>query len=319
MAVLKALDTVYLHVTKACNLHCAYCYFGAGVPMQDELSTGELVAVLEDVRSLNPRRAVFTGGEPLLREDILQLAASSKPRGGVELCLTTNGTLVGADNAAAMVEGFDEVRISIDGPVGPNDSLRGRGTHQKAMAAFQHVLNAGGDPVAFITVTSLNLAHLKEFMRSLLARGITRIHLAPLRLVGRATDESLLCEWEDAKRAVDEFWQERFGLTLTGESRESFNCGVGKFLTVHPDGSVFPCHVLAFPEFRIGNVRERRLSDIYRDSRLMRRLRRLRFGDIPHCSECFGESHPRERCLGVPAQDSTFRKRLLHLLSRRKS
>ncbi len=60
-------DTIYFHVTKACNLRCAYCYFSAGDPMDKELSTEDALLVLKSASLLKPRRVVFTGGEPLER------------------------------------------------------------------------------------------------------------------------------------------------------------------------------------------------------------------------------------------------------------
>ncbi len=318
METMNSPDTVYLHVTKACNLYCVYCYFSAGEPMRKELSTEEMLSVLRDVYLLNPRRVVFTGGEPLLRKDILKLAQSLKDiRNGTRLCITTNGTLINGENAEELVNNFDEIRISIDGLKEINDVIRGKGTFEKVMKAFRYILHAGGDPVAFITVTSLNLPHLKEFMHFLLRNGILKIHISPLEIVGRADDDKMLCDFEEIKRIVEEFWYETFGLHLKSESKKPFNCGVGKFLTVDPDGSVYSCHVLAFPEFCIGNVRKQSLYSIYHESNLMNKFRNLHFSEIAQCAECFKELSQEGTCLGVRAQERNFRKQLVDLLSER--
>ena len=316
MEAINSPDTIYLHVTKRCNLDCVYCYFSAGEPMEEELSTEEMLSVLRDVYLLNPRRVVFTGGEPLLRKDILKLVqALENMDKGLHLCLSTNGILINKENAEDLVKNFDEIRISIDGFKEINDAIRGEGTFEKAMKAFSHILNAGGDPVAFITVTSLNLPYLKKFMHFLLRNRILKIHISPLKLVGRARDDKMSCDFEDTRRIVDEFWYETFGLRLKSERKETFNCGVGKFLTVDPDGSVYPCHVLAFPEFCIGNVRKQRLDLIYHNSSLMNKLRNLHFSEIAQCAECFKELSREGTCLGVRAQERNFRKQLLDLLS----
>lgn len=316
MEIINSPDTIYFHVTKACNLHCAYCYFSAGESMDKELSTEEALSVLESAYLLNPRRIVFTGGEPLLRRDILKLVQAVKNIGdGIQLCITTNGTLINQKNAEDLVENFDEIRISIDGFEEINDAMRGKGTFKKVMKGFRYILNAGGDPIAFITATSLNLPYLKEFMHFLLKNGILKIHISPLKLVGRARDDKMSCDFEDTRRIVDEFWYETFGLRLKSERKETFNCGVGKFLTVDPDGAVYPCHVLAFPEFCIGNVRKQRLDLIYHNSSLMNKLRNLHFSEIVQCAECFKELSREGTCLGVRAQERNFRKQLLDLLS----
>ena len=203
MEAINSLDPVYLHVTKRCNLDCVYCYFSAGEPMEEELSTDEILSVLRDVNLLNPRRVVFTGGEPLLRRDILKLAETLKNmEKELRLCLSTNGTLINGENVGGLVKNFDEMRISIDGFKEINDAIRGEGTFEKAMKAFRHILNAGGDPIAFITVTSLNLPYLKKFMHFLLRNGILKIHISPLKLVGRARDDKMSCDFEETRRIV---------------------------------------------------------------------------------------------------------------------
>lgn len=316
MEAIRLLDTLYLHVTKACNLHCVYCYFSAGEPMEKELSTEEMLTVLREAHLLNPRRVVFTGGEPVLRDDMLTLAQGLRNMGNrIHMCITTNGTLINEENAEGLVENFDEIRISIDGFKEVNDTTRGKGTFEKAMRAFRYVLSAGGDPVAFITVTSLNLAHSKDFMRFLLRNGISKIHLSPLKLAGRADDDNMLCDFEETKRIVEEFWYETFGLRLKTDRKEVSNCGVGKYVTVYPDGSVYPCHLLAFPEFCIGNVREEGLYSIYHQSGLMNKLRNLHFSEIARCAECFKELSKEAACLGAYAQERNFREQLLDLLS----
>ena len=67
------VETVFLHVTKACNLRCPYCYFCASEPLTDEMRTDEFTRLWPDIVALRPRKVVFTGGEPFLRPDLLDL------------------------------------------------------------------------------------------------------------------------------------------------------------------------------------------------------------------------------------------------------
>ena len=183
------------------------------------------------------------------------------------------------------------------------------------MRAFRCIIDSGGDPVAFITVTSVNIFNLKETMSFLLRNGIVKIHISPLKLVGRATDNRMLCDKEELKRIVEDFWYETFGLQLKSERKDTFNCGVGKFLTINPDGSIYPCHVLAFPEFCLGNVKEQRLYSIYHDSSLLKKLRNLHFSETAQCAECFKGLSQDGTCLGIHAQNKGFREELVDLLS----
>jgi len=312
---MSLLDTFYLYVTRSCNLQCVYCYFTTKSPMSYELSTAEMIAVLQDVCLLKPRRIVFTGGEPLLRKDLIQFGQTIKNIGiKIRSCLQTNGTLITRDNAVNLVDSFDEIRISIDGLETINDTLRGAGTFKKVMDAFHYIIKAGGDPRAFITVSDFNLPHLKKLMNFLLSHGIVKIHLSPLKIIDKISNKTIMCKKEELKRIMVEFCHETLGIQLKSERTEKFNCGVGKFITVFPNGSIYPCHLLAFPELCLGNVREIRLSDLYRQSCIMNKLRRLDFRELTQCVECFKNLSRENMCLGNYTREKDLKSQLVDFL-----
>jgi len=86
-----------LHVawncTRACNLKCVHCYLDAGSPAEEELSTGEALRLISSVAELGAKSLVFTGGEPLLRKDLLKLIQHTHDL-GIHPVLATNGTLL---------------------------------------------------------------------------------------------------------------------------------------------------------------------------------------------------------------------------------
>jgi radical SAM protein with 4Fe4S-binding SPASM domain len=286
------------------------------------LSTHEVCCLLRDIYKLRPRKVVFTGGEPLLRDDLVEIAfffKSLDKQNRICLCLTTNGILINSNNALSLVKAFDEIRISIDGFEEINDELRGQGSYKKAMNALHQILRAGGNPIAFITVTSKNIITLKEFLSFLLHEGIYCLHLSQLNLTGRAFGKSeLACDIEEVTRTVTEFWHEKFGLTLQSKVNGNWNnCGVGRYITVYPDGSVYPCHLLAFPELCVGNVRENSLYSSFRNSELLNRLRNLNFCKIASEDECFQKlmKHSSYSCIGRFAQEDEIRKKLMNALN----
>lgn len=313
------IETIYLHITKRCNLQCLYCYFQAGEPMPDELTTNQINNIFSDLPSLNPRRIIFTGGEPLLRKDIFDLAKTIKNIDEkIVLGITTNGILINQQNAKNLVQLFDEIRISIDGPKEINDVLRGKFSYEKAMQSFGYILAIDGNPSAFITVTAVNVTHLKDFMKFLLSNGVCKIHISPLKNIGRATNKNLLCNLEETKSIIEEFWYEQFGFKMISEGLKSFNCGVGKYISIHPDGSVYPCHVFAFPEFCIGNVKNESLSSIFHNSLLLNTLRNLRFDEIAQCAACFSGLSTQNSCLGMYVQEEGNRNQLNDFLNSKK-
>ena len=201
-----------------------------------------------------------------------------------------------------------------------NDILRGSGAFKNAMNAFEEILRVGGNPFAFITVTSNNIHALKDFMKFLLKNGIFRIHLSLLNPIGRALDRSdLNCNNEEVQRIVTEFWYERFGLKLKQNKYDDFmNCGIGRFITVYPDGSVYPCHLLAFSEFCVGNVRDENLYSLFCHSKLLNRLREMDFCKMANRDESFLKlvNCSYHTCIGRFTQEAKVRERLNHYLKK---
>jgi len=70
---MAGLDNIFLHVTKQCNLRCKYCYFSADHAEPGEMTAMEYRRVWPDVVAARPKKIIFTGGEPLLRADLLTL------------------------------------------------------------------------------------------------------------------------------------------------------------------------------------------------------------------------------------------------------
>lgn len=121
---------VTLSVTSRCNARCVYC----SLPELDEeeLPADAWRAILAELKRLGTARVLFFGGEPLLREDLAGIVAAAR-RLGLSRALTTNGALVPVRRD--VVGQLDTVNVSLDGPREAHDRNRGRGSHDKALAA----------------------------------------------------------------------------------------------------------------------------------------------------------------------------------------
>lgn len=302
-----AIRNAFLHLTKACNLACDYCYFSARSRLPGEMSTSEWARVWPDLVAVGPTKAIFTGGEPLLRDDLIDLLGGLRdadPEHRVERCLNTNGRLV-TDAFAEELRGLaDEVRVSIDGLPARNDAHRGAGSFEAAVRALERLSAAGLRTKVLVTVTSTTLPDLEELVCFLLERRFTRINLNAFRPIGRGRHHA---DWsvdpEAMRSAVHRAWRR----TYPGHNPPPgppphgpcVNCGVGSFLNVMPNGDVFPCHVLTQPEFRCGSVRDEPLVDICRRSGLLGRLQALDFRDLAREDpDVAAVTRPRA-CMGV--------------------
>jgi radical SAM protein with 4Fe4S-binding SPASM domain len=165
-----------------------------------------------------------------------------------------------------------------------------------------------------VTVTSISVPELKELLCFLIAKGITRINLNPFRPIGHGVDHP---DWDAAPSEVDgavrRAWDEccRGQPIPQGLANPAIhtNCGIGSFITIMPDGDVFPCHALMIPEFHCGNVRQQCLIEICRHHSLLDKLRGLDFHQLA-CQDkhlvpltglniCLGSIFARTRSLPV--------------------
>ncbi len=302
-----ALRNIFLHVTKACNLFCSYCYFSAHKPLPDEMTTEEFTAVWPALVAVRPQKVIFTGGEPLLRPDILDLLRGLRdadPDHQVLRCLNSNGHLVTPQFACAVVGLADEVRVSLDAFHGRNDAMRGQGNFEAAVRALDYYYAVGFEPKVLVTVTSQSLPDLEEFLCFLIRRKITRINLNPFRLIGRGRG---YWQWRanpvEVQAAVRRAWQRCYpNQPMPPEPPETtmqHHCGVGYFLNIMPNGDVFPCHVLTDREFRSGNVREQSLLEICQHKGLLGKLADLDFADLAQQDEEVAAlTHP-NTCMGA--------------------
>jgi len=294
-STLPEVKTIYLHLTKQCNLSCICCYFDAGEPLPSELSLTEFGTLFKDIVLLKPQKLVFTGGEPLLRSDIFYIAhlfrrIDNERR--TRLCLMSNGTLIDEPSALNIAQHFDEVRISVDGPEAVNDQVRGEGSFRRAMKAIHALNGVGMYPGVSITVMRPNADYLPSFLPFLLKeKSVTEFHLSPFRPVGRGAKHA---ELEYPRRGAQllfaQFCEQYFGIPSRLREANDYalmscgNCGIGSYININPDGDVYPCHVLSVHEFLMGNVRQSSLVDIYRGSVLLRQLRELDFAELAEAS-----------------------------------
>ncbi len=174
---------VVWNVTRRCNLRCVHCYASAGVA-EDGLTTEECFEVIDRLSDFKVPLILFSGGEPLLRNDIFEIADYARSR-GIKCVLSTNGTLIDSD-VAQNLEVFDYVGVSLDGVGSVNDFFRGvNGAFEKA---FKGLLRAAEVTLAGIrfTVTKYNAGEVWKVIDLARENDIPRFCLYHLVPAGRA-------------------------------------------------------------------------------------------------------------------------------------
>jgi MoaA/NifB/PqqE/SkfB family radical SAM enzyme len=156
--------------TMRCNYNCKACY-SRGRPTDDELSTDELNRLFSEAEDLGIHSIVLTGGEPLLRDDILDLIAHHHR---LLFFLITNGSLVTPEIARRIAQSGNIVLlVSIERFAIDTDELRQHGAHETAMHAFAHLRKAQAVFGFIATNTSANTFKLAtdEFIDQMVTFG----------------------------------------------------------------------------------------------------------------------------------------------------
>jgi radical SAM protein with 4Fe4S-binding SPASM domain len=187
---------VVWNITRACNLQCVHCYNDSGPGKTcDDLSTDQAKAVIDDLAQFGVPSILFSGGEPLLRPDLFELLAYAIGQ-GVRTVISTNGTLIGADQARRIQRlGVSYVGISLDGTGAVNDKFRGvAGAFDRAVQGIRHCQDAGVRVGLRLTLTQRNAQDLDGLFDFFEAEGIARAcfyHLVPSGRGRALTDDDL--------------------------------------------------------------------------------------------------------------------------------
>lgn len=279
------------NLTRRCNLRCPHCYLSAGKAADDELSTADCLALLDEMKGLGTEMVILTGGEPLLRRDIYDIARYATEL-GMWVVMGTNGVLVTDQVARKMVEcGVKGVGISIDS-LDPetHGAFRGGGTKswEHAVRALEICRNHGLQVLVQTTVMSMNYDEIPRMIDFAREKGAWSFNLYFLVQTGRGqqlndlnpvqTHRMLeqLVEAQDRYRPMlvrakcaPQFKQIAYEKGRAG--LESGGCMAGtRYARITPEGNVTPCPYMTVVA---GNVRRSSFAEVWQSSPVFHALR----------------------------------------------
>jgi radical SAM protein with 4Fe4S-binding SPASM domain len=315
---------VIWNVTNTCNLHCVHCYSESkDKKYAGELTTDEGKKLIDDLADFGIPVLLFSGGEPLLRKDILELGSYAIGK-GIRVVISTNGTLITSDVAASLKEtGFSYVGVSLDGMRSTNDKFRGkRGAFEEALAGIRNLKKEGVKVGLRFTLNKHNFRDLPQILELLEKESIPRACFYHLVYAGRGSklvEEDLT--HDETRKAVDlifdkavEFCEKGLGIELLTvdnhtdgvyllkrvlsdspeRAREVYelllwNGGNASGIAVSDvdyQGNVHPDQF--WTHHTLGNVRERKFGDIWTDTSdpLLRGLKNRKHLLKGKCGRC---------------------------------
>lgn len=292
---------VVWNTTNRCNLRCQHCYLNAEDRLyRNELSTEEARVFIKNLGEMGVPVLLFSGGEPLLRPDLIELASLAADL-GLRPVLSTNGTLITPTRARELKQaGIQYVGVSLDGGPLTHDRFRGQaGAFNQALEGIRNCLQIGLKTGVRFTVNHSNQNDLPEVLEVVEREGIPRFCMYHLVYSGRGRKITELDTTPGEKRKIMEWLIRRTRelnsqgveveiLTTDNHADGIFilqrlmseqpqraeeirqlltmhgGCSAGtKFANVDPQGNVHPCQF--WQHYNLGNVRERPFSDIWWD------------------------------------------------------
>ena len=303
---------VVWNLTARCNLKCVHCY--AYTEPKDELNTAEVKSVIDDLAEMKVPLILFSGGEPLLRRDLFEVASYATEK-GLKIALSTNGTLITQEIAQKLKRaGFSYVGVSLDGLKDVHDKFRGvEGAFEKAVEGLKNVKDVGLLTGVRFTVTKFNLKDVEGVLELCEELDVERFCLYHLVPSGRA-DFSIDISNEDRRRLMDFLFEKAFdfeGEILTvdnpcdgvyiclklREIDEELAFKAYEFLkfrggdksgaqlaNIDPFGEVHPNQF--WWDYSCGNVKLKKFSDIWLNNEFLAKLRNKTTFLRGRCGKC---------------------------------
>ena len=289
------MNIISWNVTNACNMYCAHCYRDAGCKAEEELSTAEAKKLLTEIARAGFKIMIFSGGEPLMRPDILELVSYASSLGLFPV-FGTNGTLITREMAEKLkAAGARAMGISLDSlDAEKHDKFRSfPGGWQGAVNGMKNCKAAGLPFQIHTTVMDWNAPELEDMIDFAVEIGARAHHFFFLVPTGRAAtieEESLRAEqYEDVLTRIMRKQQTvpielkptcapqflRIAAELGMKSRFHRGCLAGlSYCIISPKGKVQPC---AYLKEYLGDVRETPFDEIWKNNAVLQKLRTMKY------------------------------------------
>ena len=269
---LPPIENISVNVTRVCNLQCSFCYNANNLEPSEELTAAELTSFLKETSAFLSKEPslVILGGEPFLApKKLFALARTGKELGCTTL-VSTNGQVITKELAEEAHSIGLEVQVSLDGPNAKfHDSVRGKGTFDKAIEGVRTLVAAGVRTIISMVCHRGNLSSLGDYFALASQLEVAEARFIPLRQIGggKGGEQAALPLDELLEAAFKLFDENPDFLELAGRDAFSImantckaalwrpSCGTGlQTFLLDADGKIYPCINLAHSEFALGSI-----------------------------------------------------------------
>jgi pyrroloquinoline quinone biosynthesis protein E len=289
-------------LTYRCPLHCVFCYNPLNyAAIQNELTTAEWIKVMREARELGAAQLGFSGGEPLMRDDLEELVDEAH-RLGFYTNLITSGVGLNEKRIQALkTAGLDHIQLSFqDSTQEMNDFLSSTKTFELKKRVAALIKQYDYPMVMNVVLHRHNLPHIDKIIEMALSLEAEYVELANTQYYGWAMKnrEHLIPSHQqliEAEAIVNQY-REKIGKTckllfvvpdyFENRPKACMNGWGSVFLGVGADGAALPCHnAREIPGLDIPNVRDHSMREIWYDSKAFNFFRGFEWMQEP-CRSC---------------------------------
>jgi radical SAM protein with 4Fe4S-binding SPASM domain len=305
------IKEVIFSITSRCNLRCRMC----DIPYAEieELTRQQWKDVIKDASRLGAQTVVFSGGEPLLREDIFELISFTRAN-NLNACVTSNGQLIDEPTAQKLSNsGANVVNISIEGKRETHDYLRGRGSFDKAVCGLANLRKYKVESTVASTVSKYNYQDLLYVLEVAKDYGATTVRLQPFNVIflkdHKRKNEFLIDKRdipfveEAVKSFINKSKEYKIAINpagyllkipeyLSGKNFYPDNCSALWYsCPINPNGDLFPCWIEGSNNKLIGNVKTDSLYKLWLSDKRIRMVNSIINNGCKGClMSCYDEA-----------------------------
>ena len=291
------------HLSENCNLKCLHCYQESHKPIQ--LQYEELVAIYNQFKELLKNLKMkghinITGGEPLCNPHLfIILDLIKKDQDLITFSLLTNGTLI-TEELAQKIKSYHPyyVQVSLEGGRKTNDYIRGKGTYKKIAQGIVNLRKQDIFTSISFTATSLNYKEFPKVVRYARKYNVNNVWSDRYIPLGDSVDKDLTLNYEQTREYLAIMNKERTKLEKSKHNNMTismyralqfqmtndfaYGCTAGDtLLTVMENGDLVPCRRMPIV---VGNLLKKRMYDLYKNSEVLKELRKKKIPD--DCADC---------------------------------